>query len=126
MAARQAELPGRILSLKGALAARDMATFGEIVEHEAMEVQAIMMSGRPSALYLEPQTIQLIHQLRSWRDDDGVPVWFTLDAGPNLHVLCEGDVAYEVRERLEAVVPGAEILENRPGPATRIVDDHLL
>ncbi|MCP4873146.1 MAG: diphosphomevalonate decarboxylase [Proteobacteria bacterium] len=126
MAARQEELPARILSLKGALATRDVATFGEIVEHEAMEVQAIMMSGRPSALYLQPDTIRLIHHLRAWRDDEGVPVWFTLDAGPNLHVLCEGDVAFEVRERLTIVAPDAEILENRPGPAARIVDDHLL
>lgn len=126
MEARQEELAARILSLKGALATRDVATFGEIVEHEAMEVQAIMMSGRPSALYLQPDTIRLIHHLRSWREDEGVPVWFTLDAGPNLHVLCEGDVAFGVRERLKGVAPDAEILENRPGPGARVVDDHLL
>ncbi len=126
MAARQRNLGARILSLKGALAARDVETFGELVEHEAMEVQAIMMSGRPSALYLQPGTIALIHALRAWREDEGVPVWFTLDAGPNLHVLCEGDVAWEVKERLRRIAPDAEILENRPGPGARTVGEHLL
>ncbi len=124
MPARQEELPARILSLKGALAARDFATFGELVEHEAMEVQAIMMSGRPSALYLQPATVGLIHALRAWRDE-GLPVYFTLDAGPNLHVLCEGDRAPEVVSRLRRVAPRAELIHNRPGAAAELVDEHL-
>ena len=124
MPARQVELPRRILSIKGALAARDFGTFGELVEHEAMEVQAIMMSGRPSALYLQPGTVGLIHALRSWRQD-GLPVYFTLDAGPNLHVLCEGAHAPEVVRRLGVVAPSVELIHNRPGPAAEVVDDHL-
>jgi diphosphomevalonate decarboxylase len=124
MQARQEELAGRILSLKGAIAARDFTTFGEVVEHEAMEVQAIMMSGRPSALYLQPGTVALIHALRSWRQD-GLPVYFTLDAGPNLHVLCEGSHAAEVVRRLGVIAPRAELIHNRPGPGAELVDDHL-
>ena len=124
MPARQVELPRRILSIKGALAARDFGTFGELVEHEAMEVQAIMMSGRPSALYLQPGTVGLIHAIRSWRAD-GLPVYFTLDAGPNLHVLCEGAHAAEVARRLQQVAPRAELIHNRPGPGAELVDDQL-
>ena len=126
MASRQEELPSRITSLKGALASRDFATFGELVEHEAMEVQAIMMSGRPSAFYMEPDTVRLIHALRSFREEGGVPVYFTLDAGPNLHVLCEGHEAQRVVSWLGDVAPGAELLHNRAGPGTHLVDDHLL
>ncbi len=126
MAARQEHLAARMLAVKGALANRDMATLGALVEHEAMEVQAIMMSGEPSALYLQGETIRLIHALRSWREDEGLPVWFTLDAGPNLHVLCEGSHALAVRRKLEAAAPRAELLENRPGPAATVHDDHLL
>ena len=125
MASRQEGLPGRIVAVKGAIANRDFATFGALVEHEAMEVQAIMMSGEPSALYLQGATVALIHRLRDWREHEGLPVWFTLDAGPNLHVLCEGKDAAEVKRRLAAVVPDAELLENRPGPGARVHDDHL-
>ncbi len=125
MAARQAHLEARILALKGALAARDFVTFGELVEHEAMEVQAIMMSGEPSALYLQPDTVRLVHAVRAWRDE-GLPVYFTLDAGPNLHVLCEGDRCHEVEARLRELAPTAQLLVNRPGPGARIVDEHLV
>ena len=55
-----------------------------------------------------------------------MPVYFTLDAGPNLHVLCEGHEAQRVVSWLGDVAPGAELLHNRPGPGTHLVDDHLL
>ena len=126
MAARQAELPSRMLAVKGAIVARDFATLGALVEHEALEVQGIMMSGQPSALYLQPGTVALLHAIRAWREEDGLPVYFTLDAGPNVHVLCEGAHAPAVRERIEALLPGLPILENRAGPAAHSHDAHLL
>ncbi len=125
MAARQEHLGARMLAVKGALANRDLPTLGALVEHEAMEVQAIMMSGEPSALYLHGDTVRLIHLLRGWREEEGLPVWFTLDAGPNLHVLCEGRDALAVRRKLEAAAPRAELLENRPGPGATVHDGHL-
>lgn len=124
MPARQAQLPSRILALMGAVTSRDFATFGEIVEQEAMEVHALAMSGRPGVLYLQPLTVALIHELRAWREG-GLPVCFTLDAGPNLHVLCEGGVAADVLDRLRQVTPRIDLIHNRPGPGTRLIDEHL-
>jgi diphosphomevalonate decarboxylase len=126
MAARQAQLPGRSLAVKGAIARRDFATLAALVEQEALEMHALMISGVPAALYLQPGTIALIHAIREWREADGVPVAFTLDAGPNVHVLCEGKHASEVRDRIEALAPGVPVLENLPGPAVRLTDHHLI
>ena len=126
MDSRQALLSSRMTALKGALVARDFVTFGELVEHEAMEVQAIMMSGQPSALYMQPDTIRLIHALRHFREAAELPVYFTLDAGPNLHVLCEGKHAHRVEAWLKKLAPTAELLHNRPGPGTQLSDDHLI
>jgi diphosphomevalonate decarboxylase len=126
MAARQAELPSRMLAVKGAIASRDFATLGALVEHEALEVQGIMMSGQPSALYMQPGTMALLHAIRTWREEDGLPVFFTLDAGPNVHVLCEGKDAAAVRARIERLLPNLSILENRPGPPVRVHDAHLI
>ena len=91
-----------------------------------MEVQAIMMSGRPSALYMQPETVRLIHALRAFREGSGLPVYFTLDAGPNLHVLCEGKHAHRVEAWLKAAAPDADLLHNRPGPGAQLSDEHLL
>lgn len=126
MDARQETLASRMLAVKGAIATRDFATLGALVEHEALEVQGIMMSGQPSALYMQPGTMRLLHAIRAWREEDGLPVYFTLDAGPNVHVLCEGKDAAAVRARIEALVPDYPILENRAGPPAHVHDAHLL
>ena len=126
MAARQELLPSRMLATKGAIAARDITTLGALIEQEALEMHGIMMSGEPAALYMQPGTMALLHAIRSWREDDGVPVYFTLDAGPNVHVICEGHTGDEVRERIERLAPGLAILENRAGPGVRVHDEHLL
>lgn len=126
MAARQELLPSRMLATKGAIAARDLPTLGALIEQEALEMHGIMMSGQPAALYMEGGTMQLLHAIRSWREEDGLPVFFTLDAGPNVHVLCEGKDAAAVRERIERLAPTLRILENRAGPGVRVHDEHLL
>ncbi len=125
MEARQALLPGRMLAAKGAVVGRDFSTLGTLVEHEALEVQGIMMSGQPAALYMQPETVALLHRIRMWRAE-GLPVYFTLDAGPNVHVLCRGEDSAEVGHLLSEAAPGAEILENRPGPPVCVLEDHLI
>jgi len=126
MPARQAQLPARGLAVKGAIANRDFSTLGALIEQEALEMHALMISGVPAALYFQPGTIALLHAIREWREADGVPVAFTLDAGPNVHVLCEGEHAPEVLRRIEALAPGVTVLENRPGPPVRRTDHHLI
>ena len=65
----------------------DLETFGAIVEEEALMLHALMMTSRPSYLLLEANTIELIHKLRAWREETKLPLYFSLDAGPNLHLL---------------------------------------
>jgi diphosphomevalonate decarboxylase len=125
MSVRQQDLAARMLAVKGAVANRDITTLGEIVEHEALEVQGIMLSGQPSALYLAPMTVQLMQAVRRWRGD-GLPVYITLDAGPNLHVLCEGKHAPEVRRLITQEAGNVPVLENKPGPGVRLHDGHLI
>jgi diphosphomevalonate decarboxylase len=60
---------------------------GNLVEEEALTLHAMMMSSRPGYLLMEPKTIEVINRLRDFRYETGVAVYFTLDAGPNLHLL---------------------------------------
>jgi diphosphomevalonate decarboxylase len=65
----------------------DLDTFIQITELEAMTLHALMMSSSPYFLLLEPNTITLIRKIRSFRENTNIPVCFTLDAGPNIHLL---------------------------------------
>ncbi len=60
---------------------------GSLVEEEALTLHAMMMASRPGYLLMEPDTITLIHKIREFRVQTGHALYFTLDAGPNLHIL---------------------------------------
>jgi diphosphomevalonate decarboxylase len=57
-----------------------------------------MMTSSPSYLLMKPQTLAAIHLVRAWREATKHPLYFSLDAGPNLHLLYPEDIIAEVRE----------------------------
>ena len=70
-----------------ALQSGDWNTFAAITENEALSLHAMMMSSNPGYLLIHPNTIKIIDKLKSFREQSGARVCFTLDAGPNLHLL---------------------------------------
>jgi len=99
----------RLQQLMGALKEGDVNTFGQIAEDEALTLHALMMTSQPSYLLLQPNTLQMINKLRAYRQDTGNPIFFSLDAGPNLHVLYPESVIHEVRPFIEGeLVPFCE------------------
>lgn len=75
----------------------DLERFGQILELEALTLHALMMASQPPYLLLEPNTITAIRQVQQWRQATKNPLYFTLDAGPNLHLLYPDSIALEVR-----------------------------
>jgi diphosphomevalonate decarboxylase len=61
-----------------------------------------MMSSNPSFILFEPNTIQIVKAIRSFRHETGIPVCFTLDAGPNVHLLYPGRMREQVVEWISA------------------------
>ena len=61
--------------------------FIERVEEEALTLHALMMTSRPSVILAQPLSWELIQDIRDFRQSTGATVCFTLDAGPNIHVL---------------------------------------
>lgn len=74
----------------------DLDVFGEICESEALILHALMMSSSPGYLLLEPNSIEIIQKVRSYRKETNHPVYFTIDAGPNIHLLFPNEIAMEV------------------------------
>jgi diphosphomevalonate decarboxylase len=73
-------------ALQQALAQKEFTTFGEIVESNALAMHATMMAAWPPVVYSQPETLE--HMQRIWQlREQGIPVYFTQDAGPNLKLL---------------------------------------
>lgn len=119
--------PGRLAHVHTALArarsailARDLSTLGEVMELDALTMHAVMMTSRPSLLYWLPGTVAVMHAVRAWRRED-IPAYFTIDAGPNVHVITLPEHADEVRRRLQALPDVQETLVCGTGKGTQIV-----
>ena len=69
------------------LKAGDLETFCRITEAEAMQLHALMMCSDPSFILMKPNTLRIINALHEFRQETDIPVCFTLDAGPNVHIL---------------------------------------
>jgi diphosphomevalonate decarboxylase len=86
----------RMTAVVAALRSGDVHAFGQIAEDEAMSLHALMMTSSPSFTLLKPNTLRMIEILRAWREATKLPAYFTLDAGPNLHLLYPDSIKSEV------------------------------
>lgn len=98
---RYAEARKNCNSLLSVLRNGDLERFVEIVETEAFQLHALMMMSSPSYVLMEPGTLAIIGLIRQFRHDTGIPIAFTLDAGPNIHLLYPAKYLTEVELFIE-------------------------
>jgi diphosphomevalonate decarboxylase len=80
-----------------------------------------MMSSHPPLYYWNAATMGLIEATRRWRAE-GLPAYFTIDAGPNVHLICEPPHA-EAIEREARKIPGVQdVLTSSPGGPARLIE----
>jgi diphosphomevalonate decarboxylase len=89
----------------------DLNAFIELVENEALNLHAMMMTSKPNYILMQPETLHIIHQLREYRKKTGSKACFTLDAGANVHVLFPQKESQEVKNFLKTITH-KEILED--------------
>lgn len=99
--ARIAQSKQNMSGLIAALLQGDTDRFVEVVENEAMSLHALMMSSKPWYSLLHPNTLKILDKVRAFRDQSGVFICFTLDAGPNVHLLYTQEDKDQVMEFIE-------------------------
>src|SRR5690606_37668567 len=58
----------------------NLKEFGELVEHEALSLHAMMMTSIPSFILMKPNTVAVIEKMKDFREQTGANLYFTLDA----------------------------------------------
>jgi len=114
----------KIKGIKNALRKKNFEKFGRIMEEEAINMHAVMMTSKPPLFYWLPKTIQIILAVQDWRDI-GIPVYFTIDAGPNVHLICQERDENKVSQKLKGL--GVKwVIINHPARGARIISEHLI
>ncbi len=123
-AARLAAVPELLEIVELGIRQRDLASMGPAIEADALAMHGVMMTSRPPLLYWEPATVAVLHAVRAWREE-ALAVYCTMDAGPNVHCLCEAADAPEVETRLRNLDCIQDVLTSGPGGGVRLVNYHL-
>ena len=79
----------------------DLEGFIRITESEANQLHDLMATSTPSYTLKEPNTIRIIDEILNFRKDTGLPVCYTLDAGPNVHLLYPDSCSKKVHTFIE-------------------------
>ncbi len=79
----------------------DLEEFVLLIEREAMDLHALMMSSENPYILMRPNTLAIIEKIRQFREDHKIPIGFTLDAGPNVHLLYPQEYFLIVSEWVE-------------------------
>ena len=96
--ARYAQANENIKNLLAAMKSGDLDTFINITESESLQLHALMMCSNPSFILMKPNTLRIIEQVRRFRNETNIPLCFTLDAGPNAHLLYPESEAEKVED----------------------------
>lgn len=100
--------------------------FMEIVESEALTLHAMMMSSNPYFILMKPNTLEIINKIWAFRENSGLPVCFTLDAGANVHVLYpekDREKIFEfIKNELVAYCENEQYICDRIGDGARRID----
>jgi diphosphomevalonate decarboxylase len=100
--ARTEQAHNNLDSILRAMRENDQKTFLKILEEEAMSLHALMMASRPSYILLKANSLKIIEEIRVFREKEHIFIGFTIDAGPNIHMVYHENDS----ERIQAFIDG--------------------
>jgi diphosphomevalonate decarboxylase len=111
----------RLEICRKALLERDFPVFADIVEQDCNLMHAVMMTSDPPLYYWFPGTLEVMRAVQIWRRK-GIQVCYTIDAGPNVHVICPFKEAEKVKRELSSLEGVNSILECTPGGPAHLLE----
>lgn len=105
-----------------AILRRDFEQLAEIAEHNCLKMHSVMWASRPPVVYWNSATMRCLQTIRKLQGD-GVGVFFTIDAGPQVKAVCLPEHADKVRAALDATEGVSDVLLSGLGDAARLVDE---
>jgi diphosphomevalonate decarboxylase len=93
---------------------RKLADLGPAMRQSYLRMFSTMFSSDPPLIYWVPETLQIIRTCESLRAD-GLDVWETMDAGPQVKLIVDRRAVEPVTAAVLDAVPGARVIESAVG-----------
>lgn len=109
-------------NIKVAIKNRDFKTMGEIAESNAMRMHALNLSSSPHFNYFEPLSIEIMDTVEDIRTNEQIECYYTVDAGPNIKILCQQKDADDLLSKLRVRFPQIQFSFTKPGPGIKYLN----
>jgi diphosphomevalonate decarboxylase len=116
---RLSKIHDKIITMKQYLQQKDFQLFGELVESEALELHAIMLTSTPSLIYWLPGTLTVMKHVQQWRRD-GLQVYFTVNTGQDVHLICQKKDAKKVADLVKKIPEVRDVIINSSAKGARL------
>lgn len=121
---RLEKIKDKIEKIKLYLAEKNFQAFGELLESEALELHSIMLTSKPSLIYLLPASLKIMHLVKKWRAE-GLQVYFTVNTGQDIHLICQKKDVDAVIKKLSGTEEVSKTIVNYPAKGAYLLEDHL-
>jgi diphosphomevalonate decarboxylase len=119
-AARIADTPRRLDLCRQAIMEKDFDKLAEIIELDSNMLHAVMLTSKPTLMYWSALSIEVMRLVIDWRKH-GMQVAYTLDAGPNVHVICTGKNHESVKKQLKEIPGMQDVLVSPVGGSAMLI-----
>lgn len=113
-------------SLIEAMRSGNWQSFGQIIEAEALSLHALMMTSSPPVMLLAPNTLQAIERIQNFRQEKALPLYFTIDAGPNIHLIYpkaeEKEISAFIQTDLAQLCQNGQTIRDENGKGARVIN----
>lgn len=113
-----------LIKIKKSIKEKNFSEIGKIAEFDCLLMHATMLTTLPSLIYWSPETVRIIKLVQEWRED-GLESYFTIDAGPNVHILSLPENVKEIERRLKELEGVRNIMSCKIGGDSTLSDNHL-
>jgi diphosphomevalonate decarboxylase len=120
--ARIEDASRRLDLCRNAILNRDFEALADVIELDSNMMHAVIMTSNPSLLYWQPATLAIIQSVKKWRRD-GIPVSYTIDAGPNVHVICPSNIAEKIAILISQIPRVIRVIKAHPGSPAYYVSE---
>lgn len=128
--ARYKQARVNVSKVNSALQTGAVDDLGKVIEEEALSLHALMMCSDPGFILMKPNTLDMISRIRQFRKSSGLPVYFTLDAGPNIHLLypdsCKAEIQQFIQKELIALCEDGKVIHDHVGNGPTEIDNFSL
>jgi len=121
--ARLAYMKRVLQKMRRAIVRKDVSEICRLAEVDTLNLHAITMTGKLGTVLVSPLSIRIMDEIRRLREEETVPVWYSLDTGPSVFINTTPKTASKVERRIKALAEN--VISSDPGGAAEIISYHL-